>query len=1186
MSREQQTNLTQHYQQAYLIYCQQIITYLTVLNWLKAIQTLQKAAMYNNVICSNANEKPASGIKKITPESNQQNPEFKSLKYQGKPENNKKPASDVPFTPFGELTSETGPNGTINHTVDQLGRTTASTGPDQFSISYSYDLNGNLTSQIDSRGISSTFTINELNQTTEATTGGFSINSSYDTLGNLLEQTDYRGITNQYTYDPENRQTSFTRAGMQQSATSYNLAGLPVIMSDAKGNNTVNEYNNQYFKTRTILPESQVIVFEPNAFGDIEHQNNPGPNDTTKIYDQRRRLTSQTNGAGERTTYEYDLNNNRTALIKPGGQRWQYDFDAANRLTSVTNTPEAITTSYSYDSADNLTSITDAMGKVTTFTYDQRNRKLSKTYPDGSSINYSYDQNSNLKTVNLPNGSNITYQYDNLNRQTSQNYTGSLGTASVDFNLDGNGNITGLTENIDGQTLNASIDYDNLDRMTLINDHHGNTLQFSYDKNGNRITLQDPKNAMSHYNFDDLNRLTGMVAIGTGAFGHFYNPAGLMSQIQYPNNGDIEFTYENANRINTITARQSGVNVASYNYQYDQNGNRTGIIQENLNNSEIISYSYDGADRLTQVSYPDVTISYSLDKVGNRLSETQDDGTNITTKTYSYNNRDQLTAITDTGGLDISYQYDNAGNRTQINRNGNLTTFTYTPRGRVKTISQNGTDINYTYDYLGNRIKKETSGQSILYTYDQTSLLYETNTIGNVLAKYHYGSDRILAETRNNQNSYIFHDALRTPIAITNQDGSIQNRMDYDAWGNLKSQSSTSDHPFGFTGYQEDKDTGLYYAKARYYDSFTGRFNREDPLEGNINLPPTLHRYLYAGNNPTTYIDPDGECFGPITFFICLGAGINIAVEIARASYYDENLDAKRIAVAGVTGGLSGLTGVGLFGSSARAGFAFAGALSADSVFDTAGDYVLADDPDNFDFRGEFRKNALLNATVAGLVKPLKFVINPAAKYLSKPAENQLRKLERLKGRVLKEKATLTRNAKISLNAPDLLKRSARKLGMKLNLRAGKKRLELNIINSSDLPRAREIFRNTLNNNRFLLTQSLAGSTEKLIGAGVGSVIEFLDFKTSPTDFGEDKGFMVSIEFPEDHRISELEIRNLLSGFSEEFDFEIPDFDLSSLTNDFGELPDDFELIVEEERQPGEEIVLSESSDKPGIEAK
>jgi len=66
-----------------------------------------------------------------------------------------------------------------------------------------------------------------------------------------------------------------------------------------------------------------VIGFTPNAYGDVVAQDNPGPNDIVRIYDERRRLTSETNGANETTQYEYDGNNNRTAVIKPEGNRWE-----------------------------------------------------------------------------------------------------------------------------------------------------------------------------------------------------------------------------------------------------------------------------------------------------------------------------------------------------------------------------------------------------------------------------------------------------------------------------------------------------------------------------------------------------------------------------------------------------------------------------------------------------------------------------------------------------------------------------------------------------------------------------------------------------------------------------------------------------------------------------------------------
>ncbi len=72
---------------------------------------------------------------------------------------------------------------------------------------------------------------------------------------------------------------------------------------------------------------------------------------------------------------------------------------------------------------------------------------------------------------------------------------------------------------------------------------------------------------------------------------------------------------------------------------------------------------------------------------------------------------------------------------------------------------------------------------------------------------------------------------------------------------------------------EEDKETGLYYAKARYYDPDNPRFISEDAWEGDQMIAPSLHKYLYVYQNPTVYIDPTGHCAEPITFAIC-AAGV------------------------------------------------------------------------------------------------------------------------------------------------------------------------------------------------------------------------------------------------------------------------------------------------------------------------
>lgn len=59
------------------------------------------------------------------------------------------------------------------------------------------------------------------------------------------------------------------------------------------------------------------------------------------------------------------------------------------------------------------------------------------------------------------------------------------------------------------------------------------------------------------------------------------------------------------------------------------------------------------------------------------------------------------------------------------------------------------------------------------------------------------------------------------------------------------------------TGREWDKETGLYYYRARYYDPMEGRFVSKDPIgfKGGINL------YNYTDSNPVNRTDPTGEAW-------------------------------------------------------------------------------------------------------------------------------------------------------------------------------------------------------------------------------------------------------------------------------------------------------------------------------------
>ena len=58
-----------------------------------------------------------------------------------------------------------------------------------------------------------------------------------------------------------------------------------------------------------------------------------------------------------------------------------------------------------------------------------------------------------------------------------------------------------------------------------------------------------------------------------------------------------------------------------------------------------------------------------------------------------------------------------------------------------------------------------------------------------------------------------------------------------------------------------DKETGLYYYNARFYDPEDGRFLTQDTYRGEKEKTETWHLYTYCANNPVNYVDPSGHAF-------------------------------------------------------------------------------------------------------------------------------------------------------------------------------------------------------------------------------------------------------------------------------------------------------------------------------------
>ncbi|HDR4763319.1 TPA: RHS repeat-associated core domain-containing protein [Bacillus cereus] len=97
---------------------------------------------------------------------------------------------------------------------------------------------------------------------------------------------------------------------------------------------------------------------------------------------------------------------------------------------------------------------------------------------------------------------------------------------------------------------------------------------------------------------------------------------------------------------------------------------------------------------------------------------------------------------------------------------------------------------------------------------------------------------------------------------MTNQNKEVVATYEYDSWGNvLKSEVKgiAADNPFGYAGYMYDKEIGMYYLIARYYNPEHGVFLSVDPDPGDEDDPVTQNGYTYVDNNPAMMTDPDGH---------------------------------------------------------------------------------------------------------------------------------------------------------------------------------------------------------------------------------------------------------------------------------------------------------------------------------------